>query len=426
MIGCGWKWWEIRRFRHAMTEIEAEMGAGRHGIAARNLAQLMVWSPDSDQAAYLLGVCERARRRNQAAAAAWARVTPGSPFSASAIEARMSLFLGGGQLAAAEQLIFDAAEDPRNDRTALRILLLPTFSQQGRLEDASRLVVERWEHLRETGEDTSELAINLARLHIELQGTPNPVEAVRAGLEQAARLAPDDDRVWLGRANLAIRTGNFDEAERWLDACQRRRLDDIPVWRARLSWAMATCRADAVREALVHLPARESSVADIHRIRAWLGAQQGDHGTEREELERLLALEPADLPALKRLVELARYDGRPEGTAEFRARAAEIDRLSARYQKLYERKQPIRDAAEMGDVAEELGRPFEARVFLSVAAAESLNRNAARRVRKRLSENSAPLAKMQGTLAEVIAPEPNAGARMDVNYQRAVQSERSH
>ena len=49
---------------------------------------------------------------------------------------------------------------------------------------------------------------------------------------QAASLAPDDDRVWLGRANLAIRTGAYDEAKRWLDACLKRRPEDVPVWRA--------------------------------------------------------------------------------------------------------------------------------------------------------------------------------------------------
>ena len=84
-------------------------------------------------------------------------------------------------------------------------------------------------------------------MHIELTLKATPVETVRACLDQAARLAPDDDRVWLGRANLAIRTGAYDEAERWLDACQQRRPDDVPVWRARLSWGIATNRIDVVQ-----------------------------------------------------------------------------------------------------------------------------------------------------------------------------------
>ena len=79
--------------------------------------------------------------------------------------------------------------------------------------------------------------------------TAAPVEAVRAGFELAARQAPNDDRVWLGRANLAIRTAEYDEAEQWLDACLRKRSEDLPVWRARLDWGIATNRIDAVQQA---------------------------------------------------------------------------------------------------------------------------------------------------------------------------------
>jgi enediyne biosynthesis protein E4 len=382
-----WTWRQSRVYGGTMAEIKAEMAAGRHAIAARNLTELIAHNPGSDEAAYLLGVCEQARARNPAAAAAWARVTPGSSFSARAINAHMSLLIDGGQFAAAEKLINDAAQAPRNEPTALRILLLPLFVQQGRIEEAQQLVEQRWQHLYETGEAASELAISLARLHIELQWNPSPVEAVRSDLDQAARLAPDDDRVWLGRANLAIRTGSHDEAQRWLDDCRRRRPDDIPVWRARLSGGMAAGRVDVVREALAHLPASESDPAQVSRIEAWFASRQGDPKGERQALERLVTVQPAELSALNRLAELARNDDRPDRTAEWQGRRAEIDRLNARYRKLYDRNQPIRDGAEMGHLAEKLGRPFEARVFLSVAAAESLHPDDAKRELQRLSEH---------------------------------------
>jgi thioredoxin-like negative regulator of GroEL len=411
MLGCGWKWWQGRRYRDAKMAIEAEMAAGRHAIAARNLTQLMSWSSDSDEAAYLLGICEQARGRNQAATEAWARVTPGSPFSARAINACLSVLIAGGRFAAAEQLVNDAAQDPRNDSTALRILLLPTFSRQGRLEDSQRLIVQRWEHLQETGEGASELAINLARLHAELQWTPIPVEAIRADLHQAATLAPDDDRVWLGQANLAIRTGNLEGADRWLDACLKRRPDDIAVWRARLSWGMAAGRVDVVREALTHVPATDSNPAQVNLIEAWLAASQGDPTGERKALDRLVATDPTDLTIQRRLAELARRDGQPDRTAEMHRRQAEFDRLSTQYRKLYERNQPIRDAAEMGHLAEKLGRSFEARAFLSVAAAASLNHEDARRSLQSLSQQSAPFAQTRGTLADVVAAQRGIGAK---------------
>ena len=64
---------------------------------------------------------------------------------------------------------------------------------------------------------------------------------------------------------------------------------------------------------------------------------------------------------------------RPEPPSFFRKKA-EIDRLRARYEKLHERKQPIRDAVEMARLAEQLGREFEARVFLTLAISEDPER----------------------------------------------------
>jgi hypothetical protein len=111
---------------------------------------------------------------------------------------------------------------------------------------------------------------------------------------------------------------------------------------------MASSRVDVVREALVHLPASESTPAQVYRIDAWLAAKQGNPATERQTLERLIAAEPTDLTARKRFSELARRVGQSERTAELQRRAGEIDRLNARYRKLYDRNQPIRDAVEMG------------------------------------------------------------------------------
>ena len=196
------------------------------------------------------------------------------------------------------------------------------YEQLGRIDEAERLIEDRWEHLNAVGEGALEPAIKLLRLHIELTLKATPVETIRAVLDQAARLAPDDDRVWLGRANLAIRTGAYDEAERWLDACLRRRPEDVPVWRARLSWGIATNRLDVVEQAMTHLPAAESTPAQVHRLKQ-----------------------------------------------------VELDQLRARYWKLHERKQPIRDAVEMARLAERFGRIFEARVFLTLAISEDPDRD---------------------------------------------------
>ena len=212
-----------------------------------------------------------------------------------------------------------------------------------------------------------------------------PVETIRDFLERASKLAPDDDRVWLGRANLAIRTGAHDEAGRWLDLCQLRRPEDVPVWRARLDWGIATDRVEVVKRAMTHIPVRQSNRAQLHRWNAWLAVRRGDVATERHELELLVAADPMDLIALDRLAELAGNEGQPARVAELVAKRAVIGRLRDRYLELFSRNQPFRDASELARLAEQLGRPFEVRAFLTIALSDDPARDDLRHDLERLS-----------------------------------------
>jgi enediyne biosynthesis protein E4 len=368
LVLVGRSWWADRRYQSAMDEIEVEIMARRYAIACRNLDKLLSWRADPKGGIlYLLGSCELARGRIQEAGEAWARVLPGSAFSEKAIRGRMRIFHDTGLLASAEQVINEAALDPRNDRTAILVSLVPILSELGRVDEAEGLIEDRWEHLNALGQGALEPAIKLVRQHIELTLKGTRAEINRASLEHASKLAPDDDRVWLGRANLAIRTGELAEAGRLLDACLLRRPKDIPVWRARLSWGMATHRIDAVNEALKHLSAAGSNPAKVHRTRAWLAEHRGDVATERQELELVVEADPADVTALDQLAALAAKDGQPARAAELLRRKAEIDHALARYMELHDRKQPFRDAVELARLAKQLGRQFESRVFLVIA-----------------------------------------------------------
>jgi enediyne biosynthesis protein E4 len=365
LIGGAWKVWELRRYRRAMAEIKQEMRAGRHGHAARKATMLLAWKPDSDEATYLLGVCEKARGQPQAAFGAWERVAPGSPFAAQAIQGRMQLLIERGRLADAETLIVQAMSDPRGDGSKLGLFLGLVYSLQGRIEDRQRVIETSWDRLNQAGEGASEQAILLVRLHIQ---TPT-IEEVRAFLDQAGRLAPEDDRVWLGRARLAIHDGSHDAAARWLEACLRRRPDDLAVWRTRLDWALATRRLDDVRQAMAHLPDEESTPAQVQRLTAGLAVIGGDLDSERRALERLVEVDSADVAALDRLAAIAEKEGQPDRAGDYRRRKTEIGRLQARYEALYKRNQSLRDAAEMANLAEQLSRTFEAKVFRTIAMA---------------------------------------------------------
>jgi predicted Zn-dependent protease len=383
---CGWRWWEVRRDRDAMARIEKAMQAGRYAVAVRDLSALLEGRPGWDRAAYLLGVCEQARGRTPEADAAWARIGPDSPLSGRAVAGRMDLLIEQGRLADAEDLIEREAAARGLEGTALRMLLIPTLVQEGREAEAQRLIEARWRALDAKGEGASEQAVNLARLHIELRWNPPPVDALRAYLEHVGRQAPDDDRIWLARAKLAIRSGSFEEASRWIDACIGRRPEDPAVWRARLDWALKTNRLPEVRAALKHIPAGSATPAEVHLLAAWLASACGDAAAEWRELAALVVAAPEDLEARERLEKRTPPESTgPVSSDRLRPRA-EIERDQARYRELYRRNQPARDAEEMTRLAERLGHPFEAIVFLTAAIAEEPDHHDLRAARHRQDE----------------------------------------
>ena len=270
------------------------------------------------------------------------------------------------------------------------------------------MIEAQWDTLNRAGEGDSESAINLIRGYVERRRSPIPVEVIRADLDPAARSNPQDDRIWLGEANLAIRVGSYEEAARWLDACLRRRPEDPPVWRSRLNWAVATNRVPEALEAIKHLPVRESPPAQVWRLAAWLAARRGDRDSERRAWEQLILVDPTDSAAFDRLDELAVQEGQPARSDEIRRRKAEIDRLEARYDKLYRRNQPTRDAEEMAHLADQLGRRFEARAFLTVAIMTDPDRDDLRRDLDRLNRGARTVEEPSRTIADVLSADLDA------------------
>jgi tetratricopeptide (TPR) repeat protein len=401
----GWRMWNVARYHRALAEINAQMAAGRNGLAAQNLLSLLARQPDSDEAMYLLGVCERARGRRAEAARAWSRVPPNSPFWVVAIYRARELYVERGLLADAEQVIKVAQQNAPSDGLILNELFAPIYGFQGRIEESVELLEAEWEHLNRNGEGATERAINLLKLHIDIPRSMKDQAPTRDYLEKARRVAPGDDRVWLGRADLSITDGAFAEAAQLLDDCVKRRPDDFAVWRARLRYALATGSPKNFRQAIEHLPAEHAPQPQIHKLAAWVARQEGDHRTEERELERVVKADPTDLSAVARLAEFAEKASNPERARELRRRSDEIAALQIRYQRLYERNQPIRDAVEMAQLAMSLGLRFEAKALLTIAVAENPDRNDLRDELHRLSRPPAVGSAAERSLALAVDDE---------------------
>lgn len=364
MLALGWLVsWVVAEwhFQAGLKQAKADMDSRRFEAAGRWLATQSARRPDHAEAAFLLGICEEEAGHHEAAQKAWARVPLGSPRGLNAAIARaQTLAADLGRFADAEAVLRAALAKGDARAVPLRYLLTRLLYWEGRLDEMRRLVQERW--------NTSPNQAGDLRSLWQIDNAVVKVDLIEIDVEKAGRKAPDDDRVWLARANLALLRGQFADAARWLDACLNRRPDDPVVWRARLRWARATDSPDEAHRAMAHLPAERFTHAEMLALRAWLAAREGRGAQELAALEQLIDHAPGDTGALERLAVLVEESGQSARAAELRRRKAGIDRAKERYTDLLASDKAVTQFTELAGLAEKLGREFDARGWWFLAS----------------------------------------------------------
>ncbi len=364
VLGAGWSVLRARtekQYEAALQEGKTAAAAGAMGKARLALMGAAALRPEPGEAQYLLGAVEKAMGRPDAARGAWLSVPPGSPFAGHA-----AMMLARGALvhdrqAEAEPYLQAALAAPMPTGKEAREVLLNLYKVQNRLEEARRLVRDGWE----TYPDPIGTLQQLWRLDLP---TPVLLEELRYVIENAAKAAPDDDRVWLAQANLSGRSSRYREAAELLEKCLERRPDDPAVWRAKLDLALATQDVAGARRALERLPTDALPPEDLVAVRAWFAARAGDLGAERQALERLVAIAPGRIAGLERLAGLIKQAGEVAEAARLRNRKAELDRIVERYRDRLFQPDPAAAAEELAGHAESLGRLFDARAWWDLAA----------------------------------------------------------
>ena len=346
-----------RQFQEELALAGRELVTGRLASAKSRLTRLDSAWPGRPEVAYSLGRAEKARGRYPEALAAWERV----PFEASigprAAVDRGNLLVNLGRHTPAESLLRRAVGDEGPIGREVRRAIARLYRLEGRMSEVRRWIEADWER------DDNLAAI--LQEHWGLDHDGFPIDGVRKALDVADQ---DDDRVWLGRANLASRMGRYDEAADWLARCQARRPDDEAVWRGWLDWAMAVRDPRRARQAVDHLPASGFDAPEVLAIRAWFAATRGDTAAEREALEQIASTSPHRGAAIERLVELAAADGKADRVNELRRRKDEHDQALERYRRGMIEPDPVGRALELAGLAQTLGRRFEARGWATLAA----------------------------------------------------------
>jgi predicted Zn-dependent protease len=355
LLAAGWGGYayhasEVKRFRAELKQAESDLAAGRVLAARGRLADLAARRPDDGEVAYYFGRCEEARNAPDAARAAWGRVPADSPFATKAAIARASSLLDAGQLGKAEAILEALPRRDGPDPGEIRQTLELVYRFQGRMDAVRNLIIESWN-------SASDPSAILRRLFV-LDRAQYPAEMIRKFFAESD---PEDDRVWLAKANRAILTGQTDLAESLLDGCKKRRPGDRAIWRSCLDLARSVGDTEAAFRAMEHLPSRLFSQAERHRLRAWLLGRLGDRRREQEALADLVALDPGDTASWDRLAELALSRGDTPDAEHCRRRKAEVMALKALYAKLVDRDDRVERADELARLANALGRKEEAR-----------------------------------------------------------------
>ncbi len=351
---------EDRRLRNELTEARREFAARRFDEARIRLARLSERWPGQGEVEYLLGSCEMVAGHADAAMAAWARVPDGSPKAPLAALSRARHALDVGRYRLAESCLDRAFHAKGEVADEAGRLLEWLYWMTGRQDEYKALLHRKLERIRDP---SYTLRVLWAADH-----DPHPIGALRQALAKANQSAPEDDRVWLGLADLANRSGRFDEADDWLKRCEQAQPDDPAVWRARLEWAMTVGRQDDVVRAAGHLPASAISPARVLALRAWLAARDHDSRAERSALEELVTLRPGEDSALERLADLATQAGEVDRVGDLRRRKSAIDAGRDHYRALINLPDMAPHAIEFAWAAEVIGRWPDAMAWWKLAA----------------------------------------------------------
>ncbi len=348
------------RYQADLASAVEDMKAGRYAKARSRLTDLVARRPAWGEATYQLGVCEQARGRPEAALAAFARV-PRNSEQAGWSDVRSSrLEMDRGRFARCEELLLLAAATAGSHVADARWGLVLLLRIEGRFDEARRWLEDGFDQM-------SSPVVTLRRLY-KLDIDPFPIEGVRRALERAGKQAPDDDRVWLGRAHLAMRIGDFAEAARWLDRCLARRPEDPAVWRMKLETALASDQPQEVRRALPHLPVSLEPENRAATLRAWLAERQGDLEAQRQAFKQQIELNPADAQALDRLASLESQAGHASEAARIRGSIRTIDQDRKKYIALLASASPESRATELARLALRIGRRFDAARWAALGA----------------------------------------------------------
>jgi tetratricopeptide (TPR) repeat protein len=352
----GYKHLEARRLDGELASARRDIDGGRYSAARRRLRSLSEQHPSNGEVWFQLGLLDQRDGKFDEAIAAWRRIGRAHPRSIEASILTADEFVNTGRYTPAEELLEIALAHPGDQAYKIRRGLIRLYRFEGRIEDVRR-------QLRLAILESPDPAADLKELWL-LDNSPMPVEALAEALDHAD---PLDPRVWLGKANLAILTGQLEDARRLLEQCEREAPSDEPIQYARLRWALEANDAEVARQALERLEREPWDEAEVEKLRAWIAQLSDDDRQLAENFQRLTRVDPGYAPAWEGLARLAGRQGREADSRQAHLKKTEIDRAKDQFRQLLLDGSLEASASELAALASSLGRTFESRAWSLLA-----------------------------------------------------------
>jgi predicted Zn-dependent protease len=396
-----------RRFQAELAQAREEMGSGLFALAQARLVRLASGHPDEPAIAVELGRCEAARGNPESALKLWSSVPAESRWAPPTAIDFAQTALPLGRITESEQILSRALLRPSPETPILRHMLLTVVGQQGRIDEARRLIESQWQATEHNAGSDFADRLAMLREHVGLDFEPFPLKwnLTQLARESTSEIESDRRALALARAYLATKSGEFEQAKAELAVCLERWPDDRKVWRSWLDWAMASNQPELARKALVHVAADTVDERIALTICAWFARSLHDPARERVYLERLTSTMPGQTSAIARLAELALQEGNADLADSLGKKKSELDQALDRFIRLYREDQYGAHLEELAALAEKLGRQFEARSFWELVRLRSPHDPAATDAVARLGTETAPAVRHSGTLAESLASE---------------------
>jgi enediyne biosynthesis protein E4 len=356
-------WWQqsersAQRQRKNASDLLVQ---GRHATARRILIDLTERRPNDREALYLLGLCEQSLGQTERAEAAWKRIPSGTSQAALVALHHARQEQARGRLSRAEELFLEALKIPGPHRPFARWDLVQLWRLEGRIDEARDLFRSG---IAEHPEPAEAL-----RILLKFDADAYPAESAGEQFAQALKLAPDDDRVWLGLANVALAQGRLDEAATWLDRCEAARPADQSVARARLAWALAADRPKAVVRALKTIPTTSSPEDRLLAAEAgvYLADKTQDDSVGREMLKRFESIFTKNPRTLDILAQKALAANDPARAAEYRLLRSKYEADWRAYIASITQPYPRNRASDLADRAKHIDRHFDQAAWNALA-----------------------------------------------------------